>query len=251
MRALGLAIVALLAAPGASAQTRAPSADLVSIPPIGWTVEGTYQSNGKDELLVRRIKGDIFELVSSSGWDGVGLLDGKIFRGVLRYRDSAGPRKGQMGVLTIDWRALDAPVIHTAMIGEAKAGAPQHWSRSSSLETAPIAPSTIPPPPSGPYVEPSAGSGYYMDIDQLPVATHREPPVYPDIAREAGVEGLVVVQAWVREDGTVGDARVTKSIPMLDAAAIKAVRQHRFKPAVRRGRAVAVWLPVPVRFSLH
>lgn len=231
---------------------RAVPSAVVSIPPIGWTVEGTYRLNGgAAELLVRRVKGDILELVSSQGWDGVGLLDGKIFRGVFRYRESAGSKKGLMGVHTIDWRALDAPVVYATLIGGTDASAPERWNRSSSLETPPDAPSHIPPPPSGPYVEPRAGSGYYMDIDQLPVAVTKVAPVYPDIAREAGIDGLVIVQVWVREDGTVGDARVNRSVPMLDASAIKSVRQYRFKPAVSRGRAIGVWFPVPVRFTLH
>lgn len=53
------------------------------------------------------------------------------------------------------------------------------------------------------------------------------------------------------EDGTVSDTRITGSIPELDAAAAQAVRQWRFKPAQSKGQPVAVWVAVPIKFSLH
>jgi TonB family protein len=49
----------------------------------------------------------------------------------------------------------------------------------------------------------------------------------------------------------VRDAKVVKSIPMLDAAAVAAVRQWRFPPYLDQGMAVWAWTRVPVRFSLH
>ena len=77
------------------------------------------------------------------------------------------------------------------------------------------------------------------------------PPAYPDIAREAGVDGTVMVQALVGKDGRVKDTRVVKSIPMLDASALTAVKQWVFKPALSNNKPVAVWVAVPVRFTLH
>jgi hypothetical protein len=57
--------------------------------------------------------------------------------------------------------------------------------------------------------------GDYVYVEELPEAVTKVNPVYPDLAREAGVDGLVMVQALVGKDGKVKDVRVVKSIPML------------------------------------
>lgn len=93
--------------------------------------------------------------------------------------------------------------------------------------------------------------GDYVYVEELPEAVTRIPPSYPDLAREAGVDGTVMVQALVGKDGKVKDVRVVKSIPMLDEAAKSAVRQWVFKPALSNNKPVAVWVGVPVKFSLH
>ena len=95
------------------------------------------------------------------------------------------------------------------------------------------------------------GFGEYVYVEELPEAITKVSPVYPDIAREAGVDGVVMVQALVGKDGRVKDVRVVKRIPMLDDAAITAVRQWVFKPALSNNKPVAVWVAVPVRFSLQ
>ena len=89
------------------------------------------------------------------------------------------------------------------------------------------------------------------DVEELPEATLRVSPVYPEDARSAGVDGTVMVQALVLRDGTVGETRIVKSIPPLDAAASAAVRQWRFKPARTKGEPVAVWVGIPIKFSLR
>jgi len=93
--------------------------------------------------------------------------------------------------------------------------------------------------------------GEYVYVEELPEAITKTQPLYPDLAREAGVDGIVMVQALVGKDGKVKDTKVVKSIPMLDAAAIAAVKQWVFKPALSNNKPVAVWVAVPVRFSLH
>ena len=93
--------------------------------------------------------------------------------------------------------------------------------------------------------------GDYVYVEELPEAITRVTPVYPDLAREAGVDGTVMVQALVGKDGKVKDVRVVKSIPMLDENAKAAVRQWVFKPALSNNKPVAVWVGVPVKFSLH
>jgi protein TonB len=93
--------------------------------------------------------------------------------------------------------------------------------------------------------------GDYVYVEELPEAITKVPPAYPDIAREAGVDGTVMIQALVGKDGRVKDTRVVKSIPMLDASALAAVKQWVFKPALSNNKPVAVWVAVPVRFTLH
>ncbi len=93
--------------------------------------------------------------------------------------------------------------------------------------------------------------GEYVYVEELPEAITRVNPLYPDLAREAGVDGTVMVQALVGKDGKVKDTRVVKSIPMLDGSAVTAVRQWVFKPALSNNKPVAVWVAVPVTFKLH
>ncbi len=78
-------------------------------------------------------------------------------------------------------------------------------------------------------------------------------PEYPDMARNAGIEGTVVVEALVDVDGSVADARVLRSSgnQSLDQAAIAAARRATFRPARQRDRAVRVWVSIPYRFSLQ
>jgi TonB family protein len=71
-------------------------------------------------------------------------------------------------------------------------------------------------------------------------------PVYPDEARAAGVQGVVVVEITVDATGRVSDARVLRSMPMLDRAALDAVKQWEFRPTVLEGSPVAVKMTVPV-----
>ena len=93
--------------------------------------------------------------------------------------------------------------------------------------------------------------GEYVYVEELPEAITKAPIVYPDIAREAGVDGTVMVQALVGKDGKVKDVKVVKSIPMLDEAAVASVRQWVFKPALSNNKPVAVWVAVPVKFTLQ
>ena len=90
----------------------------------------------------------------------------------------------------------------------------------------------------------------YVYVEELPEAITQVQPTYPDLARDAGVDGTVLVQALVDKTGHVRDVRLVKSIPMLDASAEAAVRQWVFKPALSNNKPVAVWVAVPIHFSL-
>ena len=102
-----------------------------------------------------------------------------------------------------------------------------------------------PPPPSGPKV-------VFIPYDDPPVPMTPIRPIYPEIAQEAGIEGTVVVQAFIDEKGRVKDTSILKGVPNtgLDEAAMEAIRKTRFKPAKQRERSVGVWISIPVNFKL-
>lgn len=74
-------------------------------------------------------------------------------------------------------------------------------------------------------------------------------PVYPADARAAGVSGLVILEAVVGRDGRVQDARVLRSVPMLDDAALEAVRQWEYTPTLLNGVPVEVIMTLTVNFT--
>ncbi len=107
-----------------------------------------------------------------------------------------------------------------------------------------------PPPDEGPtirfipYDEPPEPIGGYVTIQRN---VH-----YPEIAQEAGIEGTVIVQAFVDKKGRVQETVILKGIPNtgLDEAAADAIKRTRWRPAKQRDRPVGVWISVPVNFRL-
>lgn len=102
-----------------------------------------------------------------------------------------------------------------------------------------------PPPPSGPKV-------IFIPYDDPPVPTTPIRPIYPEIAQEAGIEGVVIVQAFIDASGRVKETLILKGVPNtgLDEAAMEAIRKTRFRPARQRERPVGVWISIPVNFKL-
>jgi protein TonB len=74
--------------------------------------------------------------------------------------------------------------------------------------------------------------------------------VYPEIARQARVEGVVIVEATTDIYGRVLNVKVLKSIPLLDQSAVDAVRQWVYEPMVINGRPRGVIFVVTVTFKL-
>lgn len=93
--------------------------------------------------------------------------------------------------------------------------------------------------------------GEFVYVEEFPEAITRVPPEYPEIARASNIEGTVMLQALVGKDGKVKDVKVVKSVAVLDDAAVTAVKRWVFKPALSNNKPVAVWVAVPVRFSLR
>ena len=97
---------------------------------------------------------------------------------------------------------------------------------------------------------------YFVAVEQMPepiggIAAIQSKIVYPEIAKRAGVEGRVYINAFVDENGNVTKAIVLKGIGAgCDEAALKAVEATKFKPGRQRGKAVKVQVSVPVIFKL-
>jgi len=108
-------------------------------------------------------------------------------------------------------------------------------------------PPTPPPPPPPGWPANAVRVGGNM---KQPVKTKHVAPVYPPIAQSANVQGVVILEAVIGVDGKVQDARILRSIPLLDQAAIDAVKQWEFTPTLLNGTPVPVIMTVTVQFSL-
>jgi protein TonB len=107
-----------------------------------------------------------------------------------------------------------------------------------------------PPPPPPPPVTPREPVRIGGTIT-APTKVFDVAPLYPAIARDAGVEGTVILQATTGLDGRVDDLQVLRSVPFLDQAAMTAVRQWRYTPTRLNGQPVAVIMTVTVSFRLR
>lgn len=76
-------------------------------------------------------------------------------------------------------------------------------------------------------------------------------PIYPMIAQITQVQGIVIVEATIGPNGKVQDAKVLRSHPLLEAAALDAVRQWEFTPTLLNGSPVSVVMTVTVDFRLR
>ena len=75
-------------------------------------------------------------------------------------------------------------------------------------------------------------------------------PVYPDIAKQARVQGVVILECTISPQGKVTDVKVLRGIPLLDQAAIEAVKQWVYTPTLLNGVPVPVIMTVTVNFKL-
>ena len=75
-------------------------------------------------------------------------------------------------------------------------------------------------------------------------------PIYPEMAKQGRVQGTVSVSVVISSAGAVERAKVVRSIPALDEAAISAVKQWKYTPTVVNGVAVPVTMVVHVNFAL-
>jgi TonB family protein len=100
--------------------------------------------------------------------------------------------------------------------------------------------------------QPDWAKGVIRLGDKLPMpkVVKKVNAVYPEEAKAAKVEGDVQVEVRIDADGRIRNARVTKSVPMLDQAALDAVKQWEFQPPLLNGKPVPVLADINIRFTL-
>ncbi len=84
-----------------------------------------------------------------------------------------------------------------------------------------------------------------------PAKINDVPPAYPPEAQEARVQGVVVLDATIDPTGEVSDIEVLRSVPLLDEAAVAAVRQWRYEPTLVDGEPVSILMTVTINFQLR
>ena len=106
----------------------------------------------------------------------------------------------------------------------------------------------MPPPP-----PPSSGGGdVFLAFDEPPALLDFVSPVYPPLARDAGIEGTVAIRVLVDEQGKVISADVLQSdvTPAMERAALAAAKKCRFRPAKQRTIPVKAHVMIPFQFQL-
>jgi TonB family protein len=122
---------------------------------------------------------------------------------------------------------------------------------SNGYKVVSLAPPASAPPaktasPLGLTCEPMRVGGNVMESKLI----YKMEPIYPPLAKQARISGMVIVTATADEQGNIVDVKVLKGHPLLDTAAIDAVRQWRYQPTLLNGEAIPVVFTVTVIFNL-
>jgi protein TonB len=140
------------------------------------------------------------------------------------------------------------PAVRTAFLVALREGFPVACLVALSVESSQICLRRHhPPPPSPPVARDPVRVGGEL---KAPALIERVEPEYPPLAVRAQVQGVVILEAVVDQQGRVEDVRVLRSIPLLDRAAIAAVRQWLYSPLLLNGKPERFVLTVTVSFSL-
>jgi TonB family protein len=216
--------------------------DLEGTWPLGerWEAFTTVEEYSATPQLRRGIgfatQQGLVQVLSSSGGTGLTLKD-PAAAAVLLFRGGGGG--GVSGVSFEEAEALQ--LLAAARRVTIKAGSGDgSFGASSTAATTSSSPSGV--GAFGISAVRVVGSG-------TPVKIRDVAPVYPDAARQANVRGVVIVEIKIGLDGAVTDARILRSVPLLDQAALDAVRQWQYQPVMTDGKPVPVTLTVPIPFS--
>lgn len=153
-----------------------------------------------------------------------------------------------LGGVWATW-ARSESLKRTALTGLRDGELPEPVQRTERELLVPVPPP--PAPPTAPSRPPGRVEAYRVG------GTIREPrkvrnvsPVYPDLARQARVQGVVILEATISPTGEVTSVTVLRGVPLLDSSAIEAVRQWRYEPTLLNGVAVPVIMTVTVNYKL-
>jgi TonB family protein len=151
-------------------------------------------------------------------------------------------------------RRVTTPKARIVPVPDATPDDPEPMVREDAMETSDLDfpdigdSVVIPKGPAGPAIGPMQISGNVL----APVRIHAPDPHYPEEARHARVQGVVILQTIIDKVGNVTDVKVLKGLPSgLTEAAVEAVSSWRFKPATLEGKPVAVYYLVTVSFSVQ
>ncbi len=132
------------------------------------------------------------------------------------------------------------PVLANVAVVDGAVGIPGAGARVSADAM------NVAPPPSPKQAEPVRPGGLVKE----PKRAIYVAPIYPPVAIAARVSGTVIIEAVIGIDGSVRDAKVLRSIALLDDAALAAVRQWKYTPTTLNGIPVPVIMTVSVRFEI-
>ena len=180
------------------------------------------------------------------------VLDTRVLRSVPKLDAAAIDAVKQWEFTPTLLNGAAVPVVATMTVNfvldgkPGKSGVPGGAGSAAPLPPPPPPP---PPPPGHEPLDPAAvriGGGVMPPTKILDVL-----PVYPPAAREARIQGVVILEALIDGKGKVEQARVLRSVSELDQAALDAVKQWVFTPTLINGKPVKVVMTVTVNFKLQ
>ena len=182
-----------------------------------------------------------------------GPLIGRVRR-LLGVRPTDEPRATGWSALTVSLAMV--PLLVAAGLAAVEPAPPASPTGNAARTAAPALDATSPgdaAPSATAAVEAAQVSGpVRVGGDVAPPVKIRDvKPFYPEAARESNVQGIVIIEAVISSTGEVEDATVLRGVPMLDDAALEAVRQWRYTPPLLNGDPVSVIMTVTVNFRLN
>lgn len=164
--------------------------------------------------------------------------------------------------------AATPPPVSTPRVEDEAVPSAAELDQARRIETQPVETPSIPPQTASvtpitdavataPAPPPAVRQGDLVDIsevDKVPERTNTVRPIYPPMAMRRSVEGRVIITALVNENGKVIDARVLRGDDKkvgFEEAALRAVKSTSFKPAMKDGKRVRVWMPIPIDFKMN
>ena len=165
-------------------------------------------------------------------------------------RKPRGTSPGKPPVVVIDARSSHTTIAPFPMPGDTSHASAERMKLMNVPKSGITTIAPMPPPGTGAGSW-SGGVIPPQQMEMVPEATRSVPPFYPDAARNAGIQGTVLVGARVGVDGGVDSVRVIRSVAGLDSTAMASVRKWHFNPASLHGKPIPAWVAIPVRFTLH